>query len=276
MTATDTGSFFGNQSLYCEVRGNGPVVVFVPGGNGDAQPYAGVAQALCDTYTTVIYDRRGFSRSNSAPVPANDAERFDTELADLDALCDHIGATQLRLFGSSSGAIIALHYLATRGDRVKQVVAHEPPLAGLLPDGEDWLAKLDEVHAIYETAGTADAMARFAEVTDINRSAPPQGAQLPQSMHEYIARVNENWPLFFERELRQYVRAVPDLETLDTVKDRIVLAGGNASRTTFAYQPNTVLAQRFDSAIVDFPGDHVGYALYHEPFATQLRKVFTD
>jgi len=39
-----------------------------------------------------------------------------------------------------------------------------------------------------------------------------------------------------------------------------MLAGGEESRDTFPYRPNVVLAVRLGSSVVDFPGDHTGYA----------------
>jgi pimeloyl-ACP methyl ester carboxylesterase len=50
-------------SLYCEVRGSGPVLLMIPGGPMDADGFKEIAARLADTYTVATYDRRGNSRS---------------------------------------------------------------------------------------------------------------------------------------------------------------------------------------------------------------------
>src|SRR5262245_53822427 len=49
--------------LHYETRGSGPLMVMVPGANGEAGAFEAVAEHLAAHYTVVTYDRRGFSRS---------------------------------------------------------------------------------------------------------------------------------------------------------------------------------------------------------------------
>ena len=49
--------------IHYEIRGSGALMVMVPGANGEAGAFEGVAQHLAAHYTVVTYDRRGFSRS---------------------------------------------------------------------------------------------------------------------------------------------------------------------------------------------------------------------
>src|SRR5438105_1371574 len=74
------------------------------------------------------------------------------------------GGGPAHVLGSSSGAIVALDLLARRPDAVRTLVAHEPPVVTLLPDGADWLARLDHVHATYLASGLAAAIAEFGAV----------------------------------------------------------------------------------------------------------------
>ncbi|KIF06319.1 alpha/beta hydrolase, partial [Streptomyces sp. RSD-27] len=51
-------------TLYHERRGEGPVLLLIPGGGADAGLYAGMAPALAAAGRTVVsYDPRGQSRS---------------------------------------------------------------------------------------------------------------------------------------------------------------------------------------------------------------------
>ncbi|WP_328747253.1 alpha/beta hydrolase [Streptomyces sp. NBC_00285] len=45
--------------LYYETRGRGPLMLMIPGANGDADAFGMVAEHLAAHYTVVVYDRRG-------------------------------------------------------------------------------------------------------------------------------------------------------------------------------------------------------------------------
>jgi hypothetical protein len=51
-------------SIYFESRGEGPTLLMIPGGGGDAGGYRFVGERLADEYRVVSYDRRGNSRSS--------------------------------------------------------------------------------------------------------------------------------------------------------------------------------------------------------------------
>jgi len=78
---------------------------------------------------------------------------------------------------------------------------------------------------------------------------------------------------FFSREVRQFTRYVPDLPALEANQDRIVLAGGRDSREHLPYRPAALLAERFGTQVVDFPGDHIGYVTQPVEFAAKLQHV---
>src|SRR3954468_17078108 len=82
--------------------------------------------------TVVTYDPRGLGRStrsdgrvdNSPTVQANDVH----------ALIEALGAGPVEMFASSGGAVTALALVAAHPDDVITLVAHEPPIIGVLPD----------------------------------------------------------------------------------------------------------------------------------------------
>jgi pimeloyl-ACP methyl ester carboxylesterase len=259
-------------TLYYEKRGSGPLLVFVAGGNGDAGPFGGVARILADRYTTVAYDRRGFSRS---PVdgPVDNSQRVATDLADLAALIDELGGEPSYVFGSSSGAIVALNFLNAHPDKVAKVVAHEPPLFSLIPEGEEIRRTMDGVYETFRAKGYAAAMGEFGKAMGIGGQRPTPGGDIPAPMKEMLARMEHNLPFFLEHELRVYTGAVPDLDALASRRDRIVLAGGEDSREFPPYQPNKALAKHLDLTIQEFPGDHAGYGPRAAEFAARLAEV---
>jgi pimeloyl-ACP methyl ester carboxylesterase len=64
MTDPTIGSLRVNgASLHYEVRGQGPLLLLIPGGAGDAASFDGIADDLAAEYTVATYDPRGMSRS---------------------------------------------------------------------------------------------------------------------------------------------------------------------------------------------------------------------
>ena len=50
-------------TLYAEQRGQGPLLVVMPDGTNDCEPYAKLCELMADEYTVVTFDPRGGSRS---------------------------------------------------------------------------------------------------------------------------------------------------------------------------------------------------------------------
>jgi acetyltransferase/esterase len=253
-------------TLHVESRGDGPLLLLVVGGNGDCAVFDGLAAALADRFRVVTWVRRGFARS---PVDGPVGDKLAADVEDAVALIGSAGPAYV--LGSSSGAIMALHLLARHPELVTTLVAHEPPLFGLLPDGDAVFARLDAVHQRFRTDGLGPAMAEFGAAMGIDQSPPPPDAPPPSA--EAVARAAENFTFWFGHEFEPYPRAVPDLDALAAVRDRLVLGVGRSSRDAPPARPNAVLAERFGRPTVEFPGGHVGYAEAPEEFAEVLVKA---
>ncbi|MET9029940.1 alpha/beta fold hydrolase [Nocardia sp. NPDC004168] len=259
-------------TLYYEIRGTGPLLLLIPGGNGDAASFDAVAERLADRYTVVAYDRRGFTRS---PLDGPPHDRVITDGADAATLLTHLTDQPAHVLGSSSGAIVALELLRARPELVRTLVAHEPPLATLLPDGEKWLAFLDSIHEQSKTEGTSAAMAAFSAGIGMRPTPLPPLEQLPPEAVATVTRIQQNLVFWMEHELRQYPRYAPDLAALRASSDRLVLGVGRESRDTFPGLPNAALAKELGLDLVEFAGDHVGYRIAADEFAAQLDRVLT-
>jgi pimeloyl-ACP methyl ester carboxylesterase len=255
-------------TLYREVRGEGPTLLFVPGGNGDAGPFERVASLLADRYRTIAYDRRGFSRSRLEGAPP-----ADRMAADVDDALRLMGDEPAFVFGSSSGAIVALDLLARHPQRVRALIAHEPPAFALLEDDEA-LRLADRIYERYRADGVPAAMQEFSALSGIPAVAPPD-RELPPHLAPLVQRTRDNVVFWLEHELRQYPRFVPDVAALASWSSRLVLAGGEASRAHLPYRPNVVLAERLGTSVLDFPGGHVGYLTHAPEFAARLAEVLT-
>ncbi len=162
-------------SLYYEVRGSGPVLLMIPGGPMDADGFAPLADCLADRYTVVTYDCRGNSRS---PVQGPEDDLTVGVFAD-DAyrLLAAVAAEPGFVLGSSGGATYGLDLVARYPHQVRTLVAHEPPVAALLPDAARWRAWTEEIRAIYQRDGVFPAMQKFSEGVGLGGGPEPPNAE---------------------------------------------------------------------------------------------------
>ncbi len=255
-----------------EVRGNGPLLILIPGAIGAGDVFSELAQSLSTHYRVVTYDRRGFSHSEL--VGRQDYHhRLDTDADDVRRLIEQQTDKPAIIFGNSSGAIVALEVLIHYPQKVSSAVAHEPPAVKLLPDGSKWLAFFDDVYHTYRKSGVSKAMQQFTSGTT--------GAVDHQLTEKYLKehtleRSLANVTYWMDHELRQYPRVELDLDALALHSKQIVLAGGRDSHDGISYQPNKVLAHKLELEVVDLPGGHLGFMGYPVEFATELTTALQD
>ncbi len=140
--------------LYYEVHGAGPALLMIPGGPTDAGIFAGLAGLLGDRYTVVPYDPRGNSRSVLYGSPEDQLIAHGDAAAQLLA---SLGGDPAYVLGSSGGAQIGLNLAARYPERVRTLVAHEPPCLGLLPDATEQRTFTEGVYDTYRREGAGRA-----------------------------------------------------------------------------------------------------------------------
>jgi pimeloyl-ACP methyl ester carboxylesterase len=114
--------------LFCEVRGAGEPLVLVHGSWGDHHSWDPVAAPLSESFQVLVYDRRGHSRSERPAGQGSVHEDAD----DLAELIDALEAGPAHVVANSFGSIVALNAAIRRPDVFATLVAHEPPLLGML------------------------------------------------------------------------------------------------------------------------------------------------
>jgi clorobiocin/coumermycin A biosynthesis protein CloN7/CouN7 len=252
--------------LYYEVQGSGPVLMLVGHPMG-VSGFAAIAPLLGEAYTVVTYDPRGFGRS-SIDDPDQDAEP-DLLADDVRRVLDAVGDGPVHVFGSSGGAVTALALAARYPSHVETLVAHEPPLAPLLPDADEARAEIDDVYDTYQNKGIGAAWQRFATFSGIEMG--PQGEDAtPQPPSAEAVAMSER---FFRHGLLPIALYQPDFSALQGTQVRVVIAGGTTSRGQFAQRTAVALADRLGTPLIDFPGGHVGFASDSKDFAAVLRRA---
>lgn len=101
--------------------GDGPPVILVSGGSVDRQSLAGIAALLSSDFTAFNYDRRG--RGDSGDTLPYAVER---EIEDIDAVVAAAGGSA-NLFGTSSGAALALAAAERLKGKITRLALWEPP-----------------------------------------------------------------------------------------------------------------------------------------------------
>jgi 3-oxoadipate enol-lactonase len=125
-------------SLYYEVHGEGPWLVFAHGAGGNHLTWWQQVPAFSRAYRCLIFAHRGWARSpcREAPDPGRFAE-------DLTALLDHVGADRAALIGQSMGGWTVVGCALQNPERITHLVLTST-LAGLTDDA--MLARLLELH----------------------------------------------------------------------------------------------------------------------------------
>lgn len=258
--------------LYYEVRGTGPVLLIIPGGPQDAGVFADLARHLAGRYTVVAYDPRGNSRSAFDGEP--EEQRLDVHGDDAARLIEATGDGPAYVFGASGGAQIGLDLAARHPERVRALVAHEPPAVLLLDDPTAALASDEAIYDTYRREGVDAAMQRFFADNGLSEEeAPPEPAPTAEEDAETFARVSGNFEYWLAHGIRPLSRYVPDVEALRRGRPRVVVGIGEQSAGQPIHDMAVAVARRLGTEPVFFPGDHMGFGPHAAAFAEALHRA---
>lgn len=256
--------------------------LFVIGSPMGASGFPTLVSYLTDR-TVVTYDPRGVERSVRATEGTSTPQ---DHAGDLAALIDAVGGGPVDIFASSGGAVNALALVAARSELVATLVAHEPPLPGILPDAEFVQAAIARVGEAYQTKGFGAGMAAFiglvshkGEFTAADLEQPlPDPAMFGMPTDDDGNRndplLGQNWDAGTSYE--------PAIDKLSAVPTRIVVGIGEDSEGEMARRGGEALANLLVIEPVVFPGGHGGfqgneYGMPGKPeeFAAKLKEVLS-
>ncbi len=254
-----------------------PVLLMI-GSPMDASGFTTLAGHFPDR-TVVTYDPRGVGRSPRADGVTGATP--DEHAEDLHRLISELDAGPVDIFASSGGAVNALALVTRHPEGVRMLVAHEPPLATVLPDREEALAVTEDIHETYERDGLGPAMAKFIAFTSVRGPTPPDFPNHAPNPADVGLPTEDDGsrdhPLLGPHMV--YVSGYePDFDSLRWASTRIVVAGGTESEGTFPYRAALAVADRLGTEVVIFPSHHGGFGHQGDPdaFAATLRRVLTD
>ena len=252
--------------LHYEVAGSGPVLLLIPGGALDADSFIPLARLLAADYTVVRYDPRGISRSR-LDGPAEDVP-VEIHADDAGRVLLAFGDEPAFVLGSSGGAVIGLALATRHPARVRTLVAHEPPLEALLPEGSRWRGGNQALYDTSRAEGIGAAMERFFAESGLAEAGPP-----PAEVLEATAGAAQNFEFFLAHYLLPITSYQPDIAALRNGTPRVVVGVGEETVGQEAHDTGLALAERLGSEAVPFPGDHLGYVTQADAFAETLHGV---
>jgi pimeloyl-ACP methyl ester carboxylesterase len=259
-------------------------VLFLIGSPMGAAGFGTLASHFTDR-TVVTYDPRGVERSTKADPASESTPQQHAD--DLHRIIAALGAGPVDLFASSGGAVNALALVAAHPEDVRTLVAHEPPLASILPDRDGAMAACRSVRDAYRQGGFGAGMARFIGVVSHQGPFTIEEAAAPGPDPAMFGLPTEDDGNRTDPLLCQNIitgtHFEPDFERLRAASTRIVLAAGVESEGQLAHRGAVAAAERLGRPVVPFPSDHGGflggeYGQAGDPdaFAARLREVLAE
>ncbi|MEU5327465.1 alpha/beta fold hydrolase [Streptomyces parvus] len=272
--------------LVYDVRGPLPTAdgrppLFLIGHPMDASGFVALAARFPDR-TVVTYDARGLGRSTRADARVDYTP--ETLADDVHAVITKLGAGPVEMFASSGGAVTALALVARHPDDVTTLVAHEPPLITITPDGPAAVRARAGVRDTYEKRGWGAGMAAFVamtswegEFTDAYFAQPtPDPAAFGMPTEDNGSRDD---PLLSDRSWAVSDHR-PDADAIAAAPTRVVIAVGEESRAVQTGRTSEAAAELLGQRVTVFPSHHggfldgeFGYPGKPDAFAARLREV---
>jgi proline iminopeptidase len=246
--AAESGTLFrGKQAtLYYEILGSGggTPLVLVNGGPGAPHDYLHCSDAwdiLARGRRVLLYDQRGVGRSPR--LAASQSCSLADQIADLDALLDHLHMSRADLLGHSWGGYLVMAYAARHPARVSKLIICDSGA----PKLQDTRFLFKEIFP--ETMARMDAFSFAEELGDTAASNA--------SFREYLSM------LCYSPQKREVLLTKPAVPTLQSVNRALWNDAGRFDLTPelakFRF-PALVLTGRYDINVAP----SVAWGIHHE------------
>ncbi|GHG89853.1 alpha/beta fold hydrolase [Streptomyces lanatus] len=253
--------------LYYEVAGDGVPLVLVHGSWGDHYNWVPVLPALTREHRVLVYDRRGHSRSERPPGQGSRREDED----DLAALMEVLGLAPAFVAGNSFGASTALGLAGRRPELFRGIVAHEPPLMGIVADDPGSRPSTTEagrrMARVVERVRAGETAAGARQFVDEVAFGPGEWERMPDRVRETF---HVNAPTFAD-EQGDPGWAELDLGRLAGYTGPALLTKGSESPSWFAPIVGRLSDALPQAATYTFEGaGHVPHVTHPEEYVRQV------
>jgi len=122
--------FANGVDFYCEKRGRGPSLVFVPDGTMDCEIYSRVGDMLADEFTVFSFDARGATRSTPKEHKKVTPQMYASDVVEIMKALDIIPAS---IYGCSMGGQAVLSIGKYYPEAARNLIVHEAALMNDTP-----------------------------------------------------------------------------------------------------------------------------------------------
>ncbi|KAK4242314.1 Alpha/Beta hydrolase protein [Achaetomium macrosporum] len=240
--------------LHYWYQGKGPLITFIPGGNGHGRQFNNIMAALADRFTCVTFDRRQMSASQ---VKVNKRLSPPQQARDIRAIIQALGFDKSIIFGSSSGGIFAFQFAHDFPEMVDRLISHEAGLATLLPDASEVIEWFLHLLEVYETRGLEQVASEFEakligyDDEGIPKTVPPEP---------------ENPRNFWDNEFPVLVGYTPNLWRLKENKISVGVMRGVRCKDAFFARAVDEQAKILECPSMVVPGHHQGFEVETKEF----------
>lgn len=235
-------------------QGSGPLIVFVPGGNGHGMQYNAIMAKLSDRFTVATFDRRQMSASQTT-----NRRRLSPpqQARDILAVMRAVGFETATIFGSSGGGILAFQFAHDFPQHAEHVIAHEAPTMVLVPDAAEWVDWLRDMLELRDREGFEAAQAEFNKILIgyDDEGVPPSALQ-----------GSENFENAWTNEVMVFSTYIPNLWRIKDQGTSIGLMRGVRSRDACYARAVEEQAKILGCLKMDVPGHHQGFEAEVEAF----------
>ena len=213
--------------MYCEVGGEGPLLVFLPGGMVGVDMHRPLVETFRRHFTVLNADGNGQGRSTLGPGPIT----YVSLAADLVALLDHLGIAEADFFGLGDGGVCGLHLLIDFSHRVRSVALSGAPYAhsAYTDFGRSFIERIAE-----QMAAPSGLLKMFA---DAYATVSPQ----PEQFDEMVQRLVRTW--VSQPNFNRAMLATIDKPTLIISSDRDEFIPEAEFRRMAMWIPSATMAQ---------------------------------
>lgn len=275
------GSFtaFGDTLVY-RMTGKGSPVLFIAGGGGDGDLFLPLADRLSSEYKVIVYDRRANAGST---INHPDCFSLHQQAEDAMAILDQAGEPAALIIGNSSGAVIGLEILRLFPERVRGLIAHEPPLAKEHPQKDKWIGFFRKCYDLsFGPGGPPLAASRFFFGIEVP-AIPMIRAQLKAERYLKKNHISKEKKVtsrqaseyLIRQELLPVVLYEADHDCLRRERDKAVLAVGTYAKEngTFLYEAASQLSKKTGIPCESVPGHHGSFMDEPEQWAERVRQI---
>jgi pimeloyl-ACP methyl ester carboxylesterase len=246
-----------------------------------AEGFSTLASHFSDR-TVVTYDQRGLGRSTRSD--GHQRQVPDVSAGDLHAVVVAAGLGRVDVFGSSGGAVNGLAWVARHPDDIHTLVAHEPPMLGVLPDAERAFAAERAVQERYDADGWGAGMAAFIAMTMVHGELTDEFLAQPHPDPAAFGMPTEDDGRRDDPLLsgvgHDVAAFLPDRDAIVAAPTRVVLAAGIESKDAITWRTAAATADLIGEPLAEFPSHHGGFLGGEfgqrgepEAFAHRLREV---